>query len=190
MTAGGLKEVNNPSEIFFGNSDGETASGTANTIVMEGSRPFLVEVQALVGKTAFGYPQRRATGFDLNRLQMIIAVISKVAKINLASHDVYLNIAGGLKVKETATDLAVCLAIVSAFLDLPINKKVLIFGEIGLSGEVRAVAQTESRLKEANKMNFNPVIMPETKNMNIGGQNMNIVAVGSISQAIKAINTQ
>lgn len=186
MTAGGLKEVNNPSEIFFGDNIGEAASGTANTIIMEGSRPFLVEIQALVSKTSFGYPQRRATGFDLNRLQMIIAVISKVAKINLASHDVYLNIAGGLKVKETATDLAVCLAIVSAFLDLPINKKILIFGEIGLSGEVRAVAQTESRLKEANKMNFNPVIMPETKNSDLDVKN--IVSVNNIAQAIKFIN--
>ena len=188
MTASGLKEVNNPSEIFF-EKNNLALPGTISTVVMEGSRPFLVEVQALVSKTSFGYPQRRATGFDLNRLQMIVAVISKIAKFNLANYDIYLNIAGGLKIKETGVDLAVALALVSAYLEVPANK-ILAFGEIGLSGEIRPIPQTETRLREANKLNFANVIMPETKNLNVELKSKNIVIVNNIGQAIKAINTQ
>ena len=188
MTAGGLTEAVNPSEIFF-EKNNLALPGTISTVVMEGSRPFLVEVQALVSKTSFGYPQRRATGFDLNRLQMIVAVISKIAKFNLANYDIYLNIAGGLKIKETGVDLAVALALVSAYLEVPANK-ILAFGEIGLSGEIRPIPQTETRLREANKLNFANVIMPETKNLNVELKSKNIVIVNNIGQAIKAINTQ
>lgn len=183
MTADGLREVKNPSEIFFANNNISPAPGTITTAVIEGTRPFLIEVQALVTKTSFGYPQRRATGFDLNRLQMLIAVMTKVARINLSNQDVYLNIAGGLKVKDTAIDLAVCMAIVSAYLDTAIDKKIMAFGEVGLSGEIRSVSQANSRIKEAVKLDFQNIIAPETP----GDKHKNITAVNDISQALRLI---
>lgn len=182
MTTGGMREITNPSEIFFSDTE-SPASGTITTAVMEGSRPFLVEVQALVTKTTFGYPQRRSTGFDLNRLQMLIAVMAKSTKINLGNQDVYLNIAGGLKVKDTAVDVAVALAIASAYFDVPINKHTLAFGEIGLSGEIRTVSQSDARVKEAVKLNFSRIIAPKS-----AGKNKNVVAVENISEAVKIIN--
>ena len=186
MTVAGLQEVKNPTNIFLENQGESPSSGSVVSMIMEGSRPFLLEMQALATKTSFGYPQRKATGFDLNRLQMIIAVISKVAKINLSSHDIYLNVTGGLKVKETATDLAVCLSIVSAFLDKPISANTLVLGEIGLSGEVRHVPQIERRIKEASKLNFNKVITAKSSQFS-GVAGIEVVRVGNIAEAIKCI---
>ncbi|MDO8668706.1 MAG: DNA repair protein RadA [Candidatus Buchananbacteria bacterium] len=186
MTEVGLKEVINPTNIFV-ESHSSPASGTAISIIMEGTRAFLVEIQALASKTSFGYPQRKSTGFDLNRLQMIIAVISKMAKINLANHDIYLNIAGGLKIKETATDLAVCLAIVSAYLEKSISQNLLILGEVGLSGEIRAVSQIDRRIKEASKLKFNRIIT--AKNQAIRNvEDLEIIQVSNISEAIRTIS--
>ena len=177
MTAIGLKEVVNPTNIFM-ESCNLPIAGTAISIIMEGSRAFLVEIQALASKTVFGYPQRKATGFDLNRLQMIIAVIS--------NHDIYLNVAGGLKVKETATDLATGLAIISAFLEKPISRDTLILGEIGLSGEIRTIAQIERRIKEAAKLKFNKVITAKNSAIsNISG--VEIIPVANIGEAIRII---
>lgn len=183
MTASGLKEIIDSASIFFEDED-KSSAGSATTIVMEGSRPFLIEIQALTAKTVFGYPQRKATGFDLNRLQMIIAVISKVAKLNLSNQDVYLNVAGGLKIKETGTDLAVAAAIISALLNSPISKKTLIFGEVGLSGEVRSVSQTEKRIKEAQKLKFEKIIIPKNKNLK---NDSNIITVNNIQELIKKL---
>src|SRR3989344_1555689 len=185
MTELGLKEVANPTNVFV-ESHASSAPGPAISLIMEGSRAFLVEIQALATKTTFGYPQRKSTGFDLNRLQMIIAVISKIAKINLANHDIYLNVAGGLKIKETATDLATCLAIISAFLEKPIGQNILILGEVGLSGEIRPVAQLERRIKEAAKLKFNKVITAKNSNLkNISG--IEIIPVANIQEAIRII---
>lgn len=165
MTGAGLQEITNATEIFI--SKNQTPKiGQTTTLIMEGSRPFLAEIQSLVVKTNFGYPQRRATGLDLNRLQMIIAIINKNAKLNLNQHDVYLNVAGGLKIKETAADLAVALAIVSAFLEMPINPKTLILGELGLSGEIRTIPQLNRRIKEAEKLKFQKIITPAEKYLN------------------------
>ncbi len=183
MTTIGFREIKNPAEIFLSGHD-DNSSGKATTAVLEGSRTFLAEIQALVNKTAFGYPQRRATGFDLNRLQMLIAVLAKTAKINLGNHDVYLNIAGGLKIKDPAADLAVCLAIASAFLDIPVGTKTLALGEIGLSGEVRSASQTEIRLKEAKKLGFNKIIMPPGKNKTASSE---AVLVKNLAEAIKLL---
>jgi len=184
MTGGGFKEIKNPTEIFF-DQQALNLAGTAATIIMEGSRPFLVEIQALTAKTAFGYPIRKATGFDLNRLQMLLAVISKTSKLNLGSYDVYLNVAGGLKIKETAADLAVCLAIVSGFLDLAISGRTLILGEVGLSGEIRGVANFDKRLKEALKLNFQRIIVPAVKTELT---NPAILMVKNLSEAVAMIN--
>ena len=185
MTELGLKEVANPTNVFV-ESHSSSAPGTAISLIMEGSRAFLVEIQALATKTTFGYPQRKSTGFDLNRLQMIIAVISKIAKINLANHDIYLNVAGGLKIKETATDLATCLAIISAFLEKPIGQNILILGEVGLSGEIRPVAQLERRIKEAAKLKFNKVITARSRNLK-NTADIEIIPVANIREAIRMI---
>jgi len=163
MTECGLKEIADPAQVFI---DGEldlTSNGVATTMVLEGTRPFLCEIQALSTKTFFGYPQRKTTGFDLSRLQMLLAVISKHGKINLADQDVYLNIAGGLKIKDTGADLAAVLAIVSAQLQLPLGNKTLILGEVGLSGEIRPVSQLERRLKEGQRLGFDKFIIPKNK---------------------------
>ncbi|NCN07626.1 DNA repair protein RadA [Candidatus Falkowbacteria bacterium] len=186
MTEVGLKEITNPTNIFIEDHN-SPASGTAISIVMEGSRAFLTEIQALASKTSFGYPQRKSTGFDLNRLQMIIAVISKMAKVNLSNHDIYLNVTGGLKIKETATDLAVCLAIVSAYLEKAIYPNMLILGEVGLSGEIRNVSQVDRRIKEASKLNFNRIIT--AKNQHIKNiPNVEIIQVSNIAEAIRIIS--
>jgi DNA repair protein RadA/Sms len=163
MTGTGLIEINDPSQIFLDESAVKSVPGIVAAAVLEGQRPFIIEVQALVSRTAFGYPQRKATGFDINRLQMIIAVISKIAKLNLSNQDVYLNVAGGFKVKETSIDLAVAAAIISAFLDLPLDNKTLIIGEVGLSGEVRSVPQLELMASEGQKLKFDKIIIPNDK---------------------------
>ncbi|MEK7653064.1 MAG: DNA repair protein RadA [Patescibacteria group bacterium] len=188
MTALGLKEIKNPTEIFFSRHQGEPVSGSAATVTIEGLRPFLVEVQALASRTSFGYPQRRATGFDLNRLQMITAVIAKIAKLNLANHDIYLNVAGGLKIKETAIDLAVAAAIISAFLEKPIEKKTLFLGEVGLNGEVRSVPQMEKRIKEAVKLGFDKIIAPPDRNFKTATQN--ILTINNVGELVRIINAQ
>lgn len=160
MAGDGLKEVNNPSQIFIDKELDLNRSGVAQTMVFEGTRPFLAEIQALTAKTFFGYPVRKATGFDLNRLQMLLAVIGKYARVNLSSQDVYVNIAGGLKIKDTAADLATVLAVISAEKELPLGGKTLILGEVGLAGEIRSLPQLERRIKEGEKMGFEKFIVP------------------------------
>ena len=187
MTSTGLKETKNSSNIFLEDSNSSPSSGTAISAVLEGSRPFLIEIQALTSKTSFGYPQRKSTGYDINRLQMIIAVLCKVAKINLTNQDIYLNVTGGLKVKDTSIDLAVAMCIISAFMDIPINKKTILFGELGLSGEIRTVPQPEKRIKEALKLKFEKIIMPYYPAMSYGADK---IAVKDIREAIKAINVK
>jgi DNA repair protein RadA/Sms len=158
----GLAEVKNPSEAFL-QERGQREAGSVITAVMEGSRAFLVEVQALVNRSYFGYPQRKTSGFDYNRLALLIAVLTQRCKLPLGNQDVHLNLAGGIRINEPAIDLAVCLAVISAFKNRPIDPKLVAFGEVGLGGEVRSVAQTEKRLAEAEKLGFNKIIMPEIK---------------------------
>ena len=182
MAESGLKEITNATSIFMEQDLAAEASGIVTTMIMEGSRPFLVEIQALATKTAFGYPQRKSTGFDLNRLQMLIAVIAKVAKINLGNQDIYLNVVGGLKIKETAVDLAVILAIISAFLDIKINRQTLVLGEVGLAGEIRNVSQLERRIKEAIKLKFETIMAPAASKNNLGEK---VIRVKSLNEAIR-----
>jgi len=162
MTGTGLLEVKNPSELFLPQNQ-EPLSGSALTCIMEGVRPFLIEIQALASKTLFGYPQRKTAGFDLNRLQMLIAVLIKRANIPLVNQDVHLNVTGGLKINETGADLAVCLAIISSLKDKIIKPDTLILGEVGLGGEIRPISQMEKRIEEAQKMNFKNIIVPVFK---------------------------
>lgn len=160
MKESGLQEVANPSEYLL---DGrpENASGCVVACSMEGTRPILVEIQALVCQSNFGIPRRTAVGTDFNRVNLLMAVLEKKVGLHLASSDAYVNIAGGMKMTEPAIDLGICLAIVSSVKDIVIPDGLMAFGEIGLSGEVRAVSMAGQRVKEAKKLGFDTVILPE-----------------------------
>ena len=161
MTSSGLREVLNPSEYMLEGRP-EMATGAVVTCLMEGTRPILVEVQGLVTETQFNLPRRQASGMDYNRLTLLMAVLEKRLGIRCSSLDAYLNIAGGIKASEPAADLAAAAAILSSYRNKVIPSDVVIFGEVGLSGEVRSVSQTSDRIKEAVKLGFQHVICPET----------------------------
>jgi DNA repair protein RadA/Sms len=180
MTGAGFKEIINPSLVFV-EAGLENISGSVLSAVMEGTRPFIVNVQALATKTAFGYPVRRASGFDLNRLQVLTAVLTKKAKINLTAEDVVLNIVGGLKLNDPAMDLAVCLAIISSLLNRVIDNKIIVLGEVGLGGEVRNVPKLAERLKEAEKLGFTRAIIPDAK---ISAGKLKITKIKSVSELV------
>ena len=158
MTGHGFRQLEKTTNLFIQQLQG--TSGSAISCLMEGSRPFLLEVQALVSKTYFGYPQRKAIGFDSNRLQILTTVLSKQTKINLAYQDVIVSVAGGLKINETALDLAVCAAIASSYYNQPLPDKTLFLGEVGLAGEIRPIGKLEMRLKEAIKIGIDQVFLP------------------------------
>lgn len=160
MSEKGMVEVKNPSEQFLEGRK-KNAIGSVITVAMEGTRPFLVEVQALVSTSPFGYPKRTANGFDLNRLQILIAVLEKYGKLNLQNQDVFINIVGGIKLTEPAADLAVLTAIASSLLKKPIPSTNAIYGEIGLSGELRKVSHSEKRENEAKKLGFTKILSAE-----------------------------
>lgn len=162
MTEKGLTEVKNPSKLFLAERL-KNIPGTIVTATVEGTRAFLVEVQALTSQALFGYPQRRASGFDLNRLQILLAVLQKRAGIVLSDKDVFLNIVGGIKIKEPAIDLAVALAIAGVYKNKIINSKICAFGEIGLSGEIRQVSSYQKREAEAKRLGFE--IFPQVKTL-------------------------
>ena len=162
MATEGLLEVSNPSELFLSERQDQTP-GSAILAGMEGSRPVLVEVQALASPTAFATPRRAVVGWDNNRLAMITAVLEARCGITLSMNDIYLNIAGGLRITETAVDLAVAAALISSLNNAPLAKDTVIFGEVGLAGEIRPVAQAEQRLKEAAKLGFKHAIVPHAK---------------------------
>ena len=157
MAQNGLEEVKNPSASFLSDRQ-ENLSGNVITCLMEGTRPILVEIQALVTKTAFGFPVRKASGFDLNRLHVLVAVLQKRAGLNLEQYDIHLNVVGGLKADEPAADLAAALAIASAFKDKPLDFRLASFGEVGLNGEIRPIPYTEKRIKECEQLGMKMVI--------------------------------
>lgn len=161
MAEHGMKPVENPSAALL--SERRVSDGSIVLATIEGTRPLLVEVQALVNPTSYGYPKRAASGFDLNRLNLLIAVLERRTKLKLADKDVYINIVGGMQIKEPAADLAICLAIGSASKNLQLKRNAAVFGEIGLSGEIRHVPQVERRLAEAIKLGFDGGIGPEQK---------------------------
>jgi DNA repair protein RadA/Sms len=156
----GLREVKNPSEIFLSTKE-QDVPGSCVAIIMEGYRPLLFEVQALTVNTSFGYPRRTTSGFNANRLQVLIAILEKRAGLNLSNHDVYVNIAGGFKVNEYAADLAVCLAIASALQNKPLKSFTAAFGECGLLGEIRRVSNEAGRVKEAKKLGYKNILTPD-----------------------------
>lgn len=161
MTDIGLREVANPSEYMLSGKP-EGASGSVVVCVMEGTRPMLLEVQALVCRTNFGLPRRTAAGMDYNRLNLLMAVLEKRLNLPLSSYDAYVNIAGGVRLSEPALDLGLVLAIISSYRDVPIPDKTLVFGEVGLSGEVRAVGMSQQRVQEAKRLGFDRIILPKS----------------------------
>lgn len=183
MTGAGLAEVRNPSAAFL-NDRSAASSGSVLTCLMEGTRALLVEVQALVTKTAFGYPVRKASGFDLNRLHVLLAVLQKRAGLPLEQYDVHVNIVGGIEAEEPAADLAVALAIASSFKDKVLGNDMVAFGEIGLGGEIRAVPQTEKRLKECEQLGLKRVLLPGHK-MDITKGKLSVVTIGNLTEIIK-----
>lgn len=188
MLQNGLREVNNPSELLLSQNH-EGLSGVAIASAIEGVRPFLIEVQALVSSAAYGMPQRSGTGFDLRRLNMLLAVLEKRAGFKIAQKDVFLNIAGGIRVNDPAIDLAVISAILSSNVDIAIEKHVCVAGEVGLSGEIRPINRIEQRIFEAEKLGFTKMIIPDynIKALNIGKVNMEIIRVKKIEEAFRVL---
>ena len=160
MATQGLVEVKNPSEALL--SERQNTDGSIIMATIEGTRPLLVEIQALVNPTNFGYPKRTASGFDLNRLNLLIAVLEKRTKLSLQDKDIFINVVGGMRLNDSAADLAICMAIASAAAGRKLNEKIVVFGEVGLGGEIRSVVAPDRRIAEAKKLGFDHAIAPAT----------------------------
>ncbi|MBE7013938.1 MAG: DNA repair protein RadA [Ruminococcaceae bacterium] len=185
MTDQGLKEVENPSNMFLEGRP-KNASGTVVICSMEGTRPILAEIQALVTNSAFGNPRRMATGIDFNRSNLVLAVLEKKTGLNLASLDTYINVTGGLKIYEPACDLGIAVSVASSFKNKPIDDDLVVFGELGLTGEVRNISFLEKRITEAHKLGFKKCVIPYTQN-NIFIEGLEIIKVKNIIEAFGAI---
>ena len=187
MTGTGLMEVRNPSEVFLSQRS-RGISGSTVSASMEGTRPILIEVQALVSSSGYSVPQRTATGFDYKRLAILIAVLEKKIGIHLSKFDVFLNIAGGIKIDEPSIDLAAAISICSSFKDTSIDADMLIRGEIGLSGEIRGISFAERRIQEALKLGFKKVVLPKSNMKNFKpSKEIEYIPVESIQDAIRLI---
>lgn len=188
MCQRGLREVPNPSEMLLNHYD-EDMSGVAVGIALEGIRPFLIEVQALVSSAAYGTPQRSVTGFDAKRMNMLLAVLEKRVGFKLGQKDVFLNIAGGLKVNDPSLDLAVICAILSSNVDMAIGSGICMAGEVGLSGEIRQVTRVEQRVMEAEKLGMNTILVPKhnMKGINTERFNIKIIEVSKVEEAFRAL---
>ena len=188
MNRKGLREVTNPSELFLSHSD-EELSGTSIGITIEGIRPFLIEIQALVSTAAYGTPQRSVTGFDYKRMNMLLAVLEKRVGFKLAQKDVFLNIAGGIKVNDPALDLGVICAILSSNVDMSISRRICMAGEVGLSGEIRPVNRIEQRIMEAEKLGMSEVIIPRhnLNGIDVSRFGIKITEVSKVEEAFRAL---
>lgn len=187
MTEKGLREVSNPSAIFLSRAS-EPAAGSVVMVIWEGTRPILVEVQALVDSSNFGNPRRLAVGVDQNRLSMLLAVLHRHGGLQVGDQDVFINVVGGIKVAETSADLAVVLAIVSSLRDRPLPADLVVFGEVGLSGEIRPVPSGQERLNAAAKHGFRRAIVPQVNVPKGGIKGMEVVGVKTLAGALEAID--
>ncbi len=188
MVRTGLREVTNPSEILLSQTD-DHLSGTAIGVTMEGIRPLMIEVQALVSTAAYGTPQRSVTGFDAKRMNMLLAVLEKRVGFKLAQKDVFLNIAGGMKVNDPALDLAVISAILSSNVDMVVPRTICMAGEVGLTGEIRPVTRVEQRIQEAEKLGMEQIIIPRSnvKGMDLGSLSIKITEVSKVEEAFRML---
>ncbi|MCK5889267.1 MAG: DNA repair protein RadA [Methylococcales bacterium] len=187
MSSTGLKEVKNPSAMFLSRSD-QASSGSVVTVLWEGTRPLLVEIQALVTESQYGNPRRLAVGLDQNRLAMLLAVLTRHAGVFTTNDEIYANVVGGIKVTETASDLAIIVGVVSSLKDRVISNEVVIFGEIGLNGEIRPVANGYARLNEAAKHGFKQAVIPKSNAPKSAIKGLSIYAVSTVSEALDVIN--
>ena len=187
MADAGLREVRNPSEAFLEERSGNAAGSTV-AVTMEGSRPILVEVQALTSPTAYGLPRRSANGLDTNRLQLLVAVLQKRVGFGLGTQDIYANVVGGLRIAEPAADLAVSIAVASSFKERLVDPRTVAIGEVGLSGELRSVNQLERRLAEAKRLGFTRAVVPAVLGRRSGGMGdgLELIRVSTLAEAIAA----
>lgn len=185
MNAQGLAEVKNPSEIFLAEKP-QGVSGSVVTSILEGSRPLLVEIQSLVSRSSFGYARRRSQGFDTNRLSLLVAVLEKRIGLALEIEDIFVNVAGGIKVEDPAADLAVAFAVASALRDQVVMPAAVILGEVGLSGEIRSVSQVLLRINEAEKLGFKHCVLPESNHKNIRNYkgDIELIPVKNLKEAL------
>jgi len=186
MVSTGLKEVLNPSEIFLAERPQDT-SGSVVTPIMEGTRPFLVEIQGLVSRSSFGIVRQKAQGFDANRLALLVAVLEKRLGMNLGDKDIFLNVVGGVKVMDPAADLAVVMAIASSLLDKPLAADTVVLGEVGLSSEVRSVSQIGVRINEAQKLGFQKCILPKNNlqtGRDIRQKGIELIGIASVREVL------
>jgi len=189
MSDAGLREIENPSELFLLERP-LNVSGSTVVAALEGTRPLMVELQSLVSQTNFGMPRRTTIGVDFNRVNLLVAVLEKRAGLNLGGMDIFVNVVGGLRIIEPAVDLGIISTIASSFKDIPIDPKTFVFGEVGLSGEIRAIAQAEVRIKEASKIGFKKAVMPlgnaEKMKNNFG---LEIIGVKNVEGTLEAVLT-
>ena len=187
MYEDGLKEVTNPSELFLSEREKQTPSSVVTSSI-EGSRPILLEVQALVTPSSFGYPQRVSNGFDQKRLSILLAVLEKRANVRASAHNVFVNVAGGIRVIEPAADLAVCISIASSLMDKVLDNQTILIGEVGLGGEIRSVGHIDKRITEAKKLGFKTAIIP-TGNLKSLKQDklITVIAVDNVKEAVEKL---
>jgi len=188
MRPEGLTEVKNPSEIFLSERP-NNVSGSIVTSILEGTRPLLVEIQSLVSRSSFGYARRRAQGFDFNRLSLLVAVLEKRMGLALEAEDIFINVAGGIKIEDPAADLAVCAVITSSFREQVVMPQAVVLGEVGLSGEIRSISQVLTRINEAEKLGFKHCILPKNscKNLKLDKTGMEIIPVSTLKEALDII---
>jgi len=188
MQGAGLREVSNPSELLLSRKD-EDLSGSAIAATIEGMRPIMIEVQALVSKAVFGNPQRSATGFDMRRLGMLLAVLEKRKGLPFVQNDVFLNIAGGIRVEDPGIDLAIVAALISSLEDTVVPSSVCFAGEVGLSGEVRPVNRIEQRIREADRLGFKTIYLSRynVKNIDFGKFDIRIIEIGKVSELYESL---
>ena len=186
MTDKGLTEVENPSQMLLSGRP-TNVSGTCVTCSLEGTRPILAEVQGLVTQSGYGNPRRMCTGFDYNRLALLIAVLEKRAGYYLSNYDAYVNIVGGFRIDERAADLAICMALISSLKDVKISDDAIAFGEIGLAGEIRSVSQVQQRINEAVRLGFTKIVIPYHNAKNIDNQGVDVIGVKNIRQAFEVL---
>ncbi|MDD5691356.1 MAG: DNA repair protein RadA [Candidatus Omnitrophica bacterium] len=184
----GLKEVKNPSEIFLSERP-NNVSGSIVTSILEGTRPLLVEIQSLVSRSSFGYARRRAQGFDFNRLSLLVAVLEKRLGLALEAEDIFINVAGGIKIEDPAADLAVCAVITSSFREQVVMPQAVVLGEVGLSGEIRSISQVLTRINEAEKLGFKHCILPKNscKTLKFDKSDMEIIPVTTLKEALDIV---
>jgi DNA repair protein RadA/Sms len=189
MHEDGLREVKNPSELFLSEREKQTP-GSVVTSSIEGTRPILLEVQALVTPSNYGYPQRVSNGFDQRRLSILLAVLEKRANVRVSATNVFVNIAGGIRITEPAADLAVCVAIASSLTEKVVDNQAIILGEVGLGGEIRSVGHIDKRIQEAEKLGFKSVIIPSGNEKELKpSARINVKAFENLDQVVKSLLT-